>query len=70
MFNFFKKSKPTKEDFKTDAAIVGVPENEIDLRFACFEAMSLAFAGKQKEAEEKLKEVQKLQEKLKEIKKL
>ena len=64
MFNFFKRKKPTKEDYKIDAAIAGVPENEINLRFACFEAMSLAFAGKQKEAEEKLKEVDKYKKEL------
>ncbi len=61
MFNFFNKQKPTKEDYKIDAALAGVPENEVDIRFACFEAMSLAFAGKQKEAEEKLREVKRLE---------
>jgi hypothetical protein len=64
MFNFFKKTKPTKEDYKLDAAIAGVPDNEVDLRFACFEAMSLAFHGKQADAQEKLKEVEKLKKKL------
>lgn len=64
MFDFFKKQKPTKEDYKIDAAAANVPEDEVDLRFACFEAMSLAFSGKQKEAENKLIEVEKLKEKL------
>jgi hypothetical protein len=67
MFNFFKNKKPTIKDYKLDAQIAGVPENEIELRFACFEAMSLAFAGKQEEAEDKLKQVNMLNKKFKDV---
>jgi hypothetical protein len=48
----------SKEAFKTDAKIVGVPDSEVDFRYAGFEAIMLAYSGKQKEAEEKLKEME------------
>lgn len=55
----------SKDNFKKAAKLANIKEEEMDFRFSAFEAMSLAFEGKQKEAEHKLEEMRLLYSKLK-----
>ena len=54
----------TKEKFILDAKAAGTKLEEVEFRFAAFEAMSLAMAGKQDEADKKLKEMNEFYSKL------